>query len=57
MTQPKYQVNDEDGPLRVFHSKKEATDFAKEEGYYVIVLGGKPKDLPIDWDNYEPAPF
>lgn len=57
MNQPRYQVNDEDGPLRAFHTKEEATDFAKDESYYVIVLGGTPKDLPIDWDNIEEAPF
>lgn len=56
-TTPKYQVNDEDGPIRTFETKKEASRFAEGDGYYVIVLGGKPKDLPVDWNNYEESPF
>jgi hypothetical protein len=54
---PRYQVNDEEGPLRAFHTEEEAVNFAKDDGYYVIVLGGSPKTPQIDWNNYEESPF
>ena len=54
---PRYQVNDEEGPLRAFHTEEEAVNFAKDAGYYIIVLAGPLKEPVIDWNNYESAPF
>lgn len=50
----KYIVCDEDGPIRVFHSKGEANKFL-QEGWYIQVVRVAKK--VVDFSQFEEALF
>ena len=54
---PRFQVHDEEGPLRAFYSKQEALDFMLPGMKLVILPGPKRKPNPrkLAWVDWEPA--
>ena len=50
----KYIVCDEDGPIRVFHSKKEAHSFLQDDWTIQVVKVGKKA---VDFTQFEDALF
>ena len=54
MSKYKYIVCDEDGPIRVFHSKQEATKFLQDDWTVQVVKVGKKC---IDFTQFEDALF
>ena len=54
MAKYKYIVCDEDGPIRVFHSKQEANSFLQDDWTIQVVKVGKKA---IDFTQFEDALF
>lgn len=54
MSKYKYIVCDEDGPIRVFHSKQEANNFRQNDWVIQVVKVGKKT---IDFTQFETALF
>jgi len=56
-TEFRFLIKDEDGfPLRKFYWKDEAERFLKE-GMTLVRLPKPVRKPPVDWNNFEPAPF
>ena len=54
MSKYKYIVCDEDGPIRVFHDKQEATKFAQDDWTIQVVRVAKKV---VDFTQFEEALF
>lgn len=54
MSKYKYIVCDEDGPIRVFHSKQEANNFRQDNWVIQVVKVGKKV---IDFTQFKDALF